>query len=199
MVDDDSAFMAGVARYLRTVGIETRPYTSPSQFLEHAEEESQTPGCLLLDVAMPEMDGITLFKLLCNRGIRLPVVFMTGHADVPRCIEAFKSGALDFLLKPIQPSELQSAVEGAFAEDQRRREDDAYQFSIQERFARLSQREFEVGEFVARGFRNQDIASALHISEKTVKAHRGKVMHKLEAESLADLVLLWEAHSPRPQ
>lgn len=190
VVDDDEAVRVGLARLLRSAGWKVEAFASAGAFLERSVFTGV--GCVLLDVQMPGLTGPQLQDAMAERGLTLPVVFLTGHGDVPTGIRAMKRGAVDFLLKPLDDEELLAAIERAVrrhAETQvRQREQD----EIATRLGRLSVREREVMDLVVRGSLNKQIAFALGIAEKTVKVHRARVMEKMEVRSVAELVHLLE-------
>lgn len=190
VVDDDEAVRVGLSRLLRSAGWEVEAFASAGAFLERPAFTGI--GCVLLDVQMPGLTGPQLQQAMAERSLTLPVVFLTGHGDVPTGIQAMKRGAVDFLLKPLDDVELLAAIEQAVQRhvraQARRREQD----EIGIRLGRLSVREREVMELVIRGSLNKQIAAELGIAEKTVKVHRARVMDKMEVRSVAELVHLWE-------
>jgi two-component system, LuxR family, response regulator FixJ len=186
LVDDDAGLRKAISRLLRTEGYEVRAFASASEFLGacHAREIE----CLLLDVSMPDLDGLELQRRLVRSGATVPIVFLTGHGDIPMSVRAVKAGAVDFLTKPVGDSELLRAITAALAEsaaDRNEREETARAAA---RFSRLTPREREVLEGVVAGKPNKIIAAELGTCEQTVKVHRGRVMEKMGADSLADLV-----------
>lgn len=193
VVDDDEAVRRGLERLLRSAGLNVETFASAPEFLERSPT-SET-GCVLLDVQMPGVNGPELHEGMSERGFTLPVVFLTGHGDVPTSVRAMKKGAVDFLLKPVDDEMLlgtiRQAVERHAAEQvrQRQRQD------IAARLHRLSAREREVMEHVIQGRLNKQIAGDLGIAEKTVKVHRAHVMEKMEVRSVAELVHLCETAS----
>jgi FixJ family two-component response regulator len=194
VVDDDEAVRASLARLLRSTGWNVETYASAREFL--ARTVFSGTGCVLLDVQMPGVSGTQLHESMYQRGLTLPVVFLTGHGDVSTGVRAMKRGAVDFLLKPLDEEELLAAISQALerhAREQARRRE--WQ-DIAERLGRLSAREREVIENVIRGSLNKQIAAELGIAEKTVKVHRGRVMEKMEVRSVAELVHLCETASP---
>jgi FixJ family two-component response regulator len=188
LVDDEPAVRKALGRLLRSAGVEVATFGSAEEFLGALEEEAA--GCALLDVAMPGLDGLALQETLARRGIDLPVLFLTGHGDVPMSVRAMKAGASDFLTKPVDGKVLVAAVRRALERGRslaRARREDA---EIHRRLASLTPREREVLQGVVSGRLNKQIAADLGISEKTVKVHRGRVMEKMNAPSLAELVRL---------
>lgn len=188
VVDDDAAVRRSLTRLLRSAGWNAEAFASADDFLERAPVTG--PGCVLLDVNMPGMTGLELQARMAEAGIPLPVVFLTGKGDIPMSVNAMKHGAIDFLVKPVEENVLFQALGQAIrrqaAETATRQSRD----SIMARLARLSEREREVLEGVLQGRLNKQIAFELGIAEKTVKAHRGKVMEKMEAHTIAELVHL---------
>jgi FixJ family two-component response regulator len=186
VVDDDPSVRKAIARLLDSVGLRSRTFGSADEFL--AEAELTTPGCAILDVRMPGSSGLDLQRELLASGVSIPVIFVTAHANVPMAVRAMKAGALEVLTKPFDDQELLDAVHEALSRDRtawKEREETA---RLRERLEHLTAREREVMALVATGMINKEVAAALGTSEKTVKAHRSQVMHKLGAESLADLV-----------
>jgi FixJ family two-component response regulator len=187
-VDDEPTTLKAIARLLRAAGWTVAPYTSPAEFLERVDPDA--PGCLVLDMSMPGMTGLEVQQALEARGVALPVVFLTGRADVPSSVKAMKRGAADFLTKPVDERDLLAAVERSVESDAAARRDRAEVAEIAERLATLTPREREVLAHVISGKLNKQIAADLGTVEKTVKVHRGRVMEKMDARSVADLVRL---------
>ena len=190
VVDDDPAVLKGICRLLRSAGLEALPFSSPQEFL--ARVDLETEGCAVLDLAMPGLDGLTLQRELSRRGSGIPVVFLTGHGDVPTSVQALKNGAADFLTKPVEDAVLLQAVRAALDADRTWRAARRDLAEIRRRLETLTPREREVLEGVVSGRLNKQVGSELGITEKTVKVHRGRVMEKMGASSLADLVRLAE-------
>ena len=188
IVDDDDSVRRALARLLRASGYLVKTYASAPEYLSERSESEEGPGCLLIDVRMPELDGLQLQALLNDENHGAAVVFMTGHGDVLTGVRAMKSGAVDFLLKPFLDDELLDAVGRALERNAEsrllRREID----ELERREAKLTRREREVCALVVTGRLNKQIAAALGTSEKTVKVHRSRVMAKMEVASLAELV-----------
>jgi FixJ family two-component response regulator len=195
VIDDDTSVRRSLRRLLRLSGYEVEEFASADDFLER--ERPSGAGCVILDVRMPHMSGPQLFDHMAHSGYSLPVIFLTAHGDVPTGVHAMKDGAADFLLKPVDAESLLPAVGDAIRRHAEILTTERGRAAIEERLARLSPREREVMEHVVRGDPNKRIAGDLGISEKTVKAHRHRVMEKMEAGSLAELVRLADAASPR--
>ena len=188
LVDDDVSVLKGLRRLLAASGFEVAAFESPQQFLEHFD--ASAPGCLVLDLAMPELNGMELQRELAARGSILPIVFLTGHGDVPTSVRAMKRGAADFLTKPVDESDLLAAIRGAFEKGREMRKARAESAEIERRLATLTPREREVLQHIVAGKRNKQVAAELGTVEKTVKVHRSRVMEKMQARSLAELVRL---------
>jgi len=186
VIDDDAGMRRALARLLRSAGHQVELFPSPREFLARLPDAGA--GCLVLDISMPEMSGPQLQEEMARQGIALPIVFLTGHGDIPSSVRAMKQGALDFLVKPVDDRVLLQVVGAALARlaAEAPRRDQRRQFM--ERLARLSQRQREVMQHVLRGRLNKQIAADLNISLKTVKAHRGKVMAVMQYGSVAELV-----------
>jgi FixJ family two-component response regulator len=190
LVDDDAGVLKALSRLLRAAGYETRTYSSPSEFL--AEHDPSIPGCAVLDLTMPGLDGLELQEKLAEQASERPIIFLTGKADVPRSVQAMKAGAVDFLLKPVEREMLLAAVARANEQDTKLRRERADRQAVERKLASLTPREREVLEHVAAGKLNKQIAAALGTVEKTVKVHRGRMMEKLGVRSVAELVRLTE-------
>jgi RNA polymerase sigma factor (sigma-70 family) len=186
LVDDDTAVLNAVARLIRSAGYNVETFASPRDFLK--QPHSDEPGCLVLDLRMPELNGLELQDTICRAGWGLPVIFMSGHADVRSTVAAIKGGAIDFLLKPFDEQQLLEAIDRAIALDCSARFDREERKRLRARLMQLTPREHQVCARVLQGRLNKEIASDLGISEKTVKAHRAQVMKKLQARSVAELV-----------
>jgi len=188
VVDDDPGVRKSLSRLLRSAGLEALAFGSPEEFLRKLGADAA--GCAILDVAMPGLDGLALQRELASRGAELPVIFLTGHGDIPKSVEAMKGGATDFLTKPVDDEVLLAAVRRAVETDRAGRTSRRERDEIRKRVGTLTAREREVMAGVVAGRLNKQIASALGIAEKTVKVHRGRVMEKMAASSVADLVRL---------
>jgi FixJ family two-component response regulator len=191
IVDDDDSLRQGLGSLLRSVGLNARTYCSTQELLE--SECLDAPGCIVLDIRLPGMSGLDFQEQLVQLGIRLPVILMTGHGDIPMSVRAMKAGAVDFLAKPFRDQDMIDAVTVAISRDRTQRERDSQSLAIVDRYATLSPREREVMALVTAGKLNKQVAGQLGLSEVTVKIHRGAAMRKMGARSLADLVRMADA------
>jgi FixJ family two-component response regulator len=189
IVDDDASFLAATARMLRASGFAVRTFGSAAQFLNQAELD--VPGCVLLDLQMPEINGLELQETLATLERRLPVIFLSGQGDIPASVKAMRRGAEDFLTKLAPKEALLDAVQRAFDRDARERAERARLAALHGRFAALTSRESEVLRHVVAGKLNKQIAFDLAIHERTVKLHRTAIMTKLKVTSVAELTKLW--------
>jgi FixJ family two-component response regulator len=196
VVDDDASLRQSLLWLLRSAGWHAEAFASADEFL--ARPPLSGAGCLILDVRMPHLTGPQLRDRLAARNSSLPIIFLTGHGDVPTSVDAMKKGAVDFLLKPVDDQVLLQAVELAVERHQTAQEHARQLHTIRERISRLSGREHEVMEHVIAGCLNKQIADALGIAEKTIKIHRGRVMQKMEANSVAELVHLCQTAGIAP-
>jgi FixJ family two-component response regulator len=190
IVDDDAAVLKALSRLLRATGYDIQSYTSPREFL--TRHDATVPGCAVLDVSMPGLDGLELQQALTAGGGLRPVIFVTGKGDIPTSVRAMKAGAIDFLTKPVSDADLLGAIARAKEQDTTSRQMQAELASIQAKIATLTPREREVFAHVVAGRLNKQIAADLGTVEKTVKVHRGRVMEKLGVRTVADLVRLAE-------
>lgn len=186
VIDNDLSTRASLENLLVSVGLAVRLFASPREFL--AKERPDAPGCLVLDVRLPGMSGLTFQEELTRMGVELPVIFITGHGDIRMSVRAMKAGALDFLTKPVQDQDLLDAIQAAIERDRERRRDAVLVAELRERYVTLTERERQVMALVAAGRANKQIAAVLDLSELTVKVHRGQVMRKMQARSLPELV-----------
>jgi FixJ family two-component response regulator len=186
VIDDDFYVREAIEDLLRSVGHEVRSYGSVEAFLD--DHRIDLPTCLVLDVRLPDTSGLEFQRLQESIGIRFPIVFITGHGDIPMSVAAMKAGAIEFLTKPFRDQDLLDAVHAGIALDRRRRADEEALTELQERYASLTPREQETMALVVTGLLNKQIAAELGLSEMTVKVHRAQVMRKMNAPSLAELV-----------
>jgi FixJ family two-component response regulator len=190
VVDDDEAVRKAVSRLLRSAGIAVAVFASPREFL--AQYNPATPGCLVLDIAMPDFNGLQLQTALTEKGCILPIIFFTGHGDVSKSVQAMKQGAFDFLSKPVKDKDLLTAVRAAIERDTVVRREQAKLSEIRARLDTLTSREREVLEHVVSGKLNKQIAGDMGITKATVKMHRAHVMAKMKVQSVAELARLTE-------
>lgn len=191
LIDDDASVRKALSRLIRSAGYDVQAFASARDFLDHSAI-GRTAACLVLDVSMPGLSGLDLQAELNAANIQLPIIFITGHGDIPMSVRAMKQGAMDFLPKPVKDKELLKAVEQALAQSDRHHTEQREREIIEERMERLTPREREVMILVVRGLLNKQIAFELGTTEKTVKVHRGRVMEKMEVQSLAALVRIAE-------
>ena len=190
VVDDDAAVLRGSRRLLTAAGFNVETFESADAFLKR--HDPALSGCLILDVAMPRVNGLELQQALHARNSFLPIIFLTGRADVPMSVQAMKGGALDLLVKPVDESDLLAAIDRALARDRQLRETNAQTLIVEQRLATLTPREREVLTHVIEGRLNKQIAGDLGTVEKTIKVHRARMMEKMQVRSVAELVRLME-------
>ena len=186
IVDDDPAIRFAMQALMDSVNIEHEIYASGDEFL--AGVDDHRAGCLVLDIRMPGLGGLELQEELIKRGSTLPIIFITGHGDVPMAVDAMQKGAVDFIQKPFRDQDLLDRIREGLKTDQERREEQQKHAEVAERLARLTNREREVFDLVVTGKPNKVIAYELGVSQRTVEIHRARVMEKMQARSLADLV-----------
>ena len=186
VIDDDPSMRLALEDLVRSVGLEVRTFAAPREFLR--SKPPDVAGCLVLDVRLPGMSGLTFQKDLAKEGLVLPVIFMTGHGDIPMSVRAMKAGAVEFLTKPFHDQDLLDAIHAAIERDRKRRREAVRVAVLRECFATLSERERQIMTLVVIGRPNKQIAAELSLSEMTVKVHRGQVMRKMHAGSLPELV-----------
>jgi FixJ family two-component response regulator len=186
VIDDDVSVRDSIEDLLQSVGLNACVFASAQDFLD--ADRPEAPSCIVLDVRLPGASGLEFQRHLAERGIQLPIVFITGHGDIPMTVRAMKSGAVEFLTKPLREQELLDAVHTAIERDRARRQDVEVVAELQARYASLTPRERDVFALVVTGRPNKLIAAELDLSEMTVKVHRGQIMRKLHAKSVVDLV-----------
>lgn len=186
VIDDDASMRAALSRMLNAKGYQTRSYSSAWEFMTAPPAES--PGCILLDISMPGPSGLDLQDTLARSDSALPVIFLTGHGDIPTTVRAMRNGAVDFLTKPVHRDHLFDSIERALAQGRERHAAGEQRHVVRDRFGTLTARERAVFERVTDGRLNKQIAAELGISERTIKAHRAQVMEKMRVSSVAELV-----------
>lgn len=186
IVDDDPAIRVGMQALMESVNLRHEIYSSADEFLQ--QDKQHRAGCLVLDIRMPGLGGLELQDELIKRGSTLPIIFITGHGDVPMAVEAMQKGAVDFIQKPFRDQELLDRVRDALMTDKERRAELARHAQVEQRLDKLTKREREVFDLVVTGKPNKVIAYELGVSQRTVEIHRARVMDKMQARSLADLV-----------
>ena len=196
VVDDDPSARSGLTRLIRAAGWRAEPFASAADFLDSDKRDG--PGCIVLDVQMPEMTGPELQEELCKSDYCMPIIFLSAHGDVPTTASTMKRGAVDFLTKPVDRDDLQNAIRAALALDAENRARLAVRGPINKHIGQLTPREHEVMKYVISGLLNKQIARELGIAEATVKLHRGRVMKKLGIASVAELVRLCERAGVAP-
>ncbi|WFU73408.1 response regulator transcription factor [Bradyrhizobium sp. CB2312] len=197
VVDDDASMRGALEGLFDSVGLQTQTYATAKEFL--SANLSDRPGCIVLDVRLPDMNGLEFQTRLIRSGVGIPVVMMTGYGDIPMSVHAMKHGAVDFLPKPFRDQDMLDAVLAAIERDRQRRIVESVGSKLKERFDSLSPREQEVMLLVTAGKMNKQVAGDLGISEITVKIHRGAAMHKMGARTLAELVRMADALKTKPE
>jgi FixJ family two-component response regulator len=191
IIDDDESLRSGLKRLFRSVGLHAETFASTQEFMRSKPPDAAS--CLLLDVRLPGLSGLDFQVELAKSDIRIPIIFMTGHGDIPMSVRAMKAGAVEFLTKPLREQDLLDAVRIALERDRARRESEKSVSDLRALFNQLTPREHEVLSLVSAGLMNKQVAGELGVSEIMVKVHRGNVMRKMGAKSLADLVIMAQA------
>ena len=195
VVDDDALVLRSLGRLLQSAGYAVQTFSSAEDFLVYPDDGA--PGCIVVDLSMPDLSGLELQQALVKKQDRRPVVFISGRGTVATSVDAMKAGAVDFLTKPIDETTLLGAVRAAIEKDRAAREARSARVAIEDRLATLTPREHDVLQLVVAGRLNKQIGAELGTAEKTVKVHRARMMRKMQVDSLADLVRLWTSLRPR--
>jgi FixJ family two-component response regulator len=191
IIDDDPLYRASAERLVRSVGFSVQGFESARDFL--SSRRPNVPSCLVLDVRLPGLSGLDLQRELAEAGVYIPIIFVTGHGDIPMSVQAMKAGAVEFLTKPFRDQDFLDGIRHAIARDRIARRQHARNVDLRQRYESLSPREREVFKCVVSGMLNKQIADVLGTTERTIKFHRGRIMQKMQGKSLADLVRMAEA------
>jgi FixJ family two-component response regulator len=186
VVDDDQSMRGALQDLVASVGLEPRVFATPQEFLQAGRAD--VPSCLVLDVRLPGLSGLAFQEELARAGVRVPIIFITGHGDIPMSVRAIKAGAIEFLSKPFREQELLDAIHAGIERDRAQRRVAAAVADLEQRFATLTERERQIMPLVIAGQASKRIASELGVAEATVKVHRAQIMHKMGAKSLPELV-----------
>lgn len=185
IIDDDAGVRSAIQGLVKTIGLRAESFATPQEFFRRPAPTH--PSCLILDVRLPEIGGLDVQRRLADAGVKIPIIFITGHGDIPMSVKAMKSGAVEFLTKPFREQDLLDAIQIALQRDHESQQEQEEIADLQKRYDTLTAREREVMGLVVAGMRNKEIASELSTSEITVKVHRGQVMHKMAAASAGEL------------
>jgi FixJ family two-component response regulator len=197
IIDDDEAVREGLAALFRSVGLQVQLFASAAEFRQTPLPD--LPSCLVLDIRLPGLGGLEFQADLARANIQIPIIFMTGHGDIPMSVRAMKAGAVEFLTKPFRDQDMLDAVQLAIEQDRKQHKDAVATIKLKANFETLSAREQQIMSLVAAGLMNKQIAAEIGVSEVTVKVHRGSVMRKMGAKSIADLVRMSDALRARPK